>query len=534
MEDAKTPTEQQYYTVDDTKIVNKSTFTGLPAYTNDNGIGNNPTDATFSAANSDKLYKLNSSTNKMGLGITLKVMAGDKIDVFGKSYYFQNNTGGTSANSAIPILDLLGGFLAGPLGSGTTGTHGAVTAAGINTTVGMSGINSMFTNQTTESNVTWQMPKAYINYILFDEQFKCISTGFSKVGGNSALKDHHSELQNIDVPKNGFVYIYCSNESPVNVFFDNLQVVQTRGPILEETHYYPFGLTMAGISSKAAGEIQNKLKYNGKELQSAEFSDGSGLELYDYGARMQDPQIGRWFTIDPKADQYRKWSPYNYCVDNPLRFIDPDGMGIDDIIVLLQKPRDGHGSGHQAVLIGDDEKGWSFYSKDGAASSNGGGSSGPGHSTNGKKFRTLAEFSNSEYNTFKADYADGKGKTNSETDSKGNVEQRFSDGFQITTDDATDAKMKTAASLETASSYILGVRDCTNVVEKALNAGGLKNGETTEVTQIQGKSDIEYKIKVGNFFPAPKQAEIEKNNPGAPIDRQLIPKPIKSPELVIN
>ena len=59
-------------------------------------------------------------------------------------------------------------------------------------------------------------------------------------------------------------------------------------PVIDATSYYPFGLIMKAIGKEGAGGLQNKFKYNWKEKQDKEFSEGSGLELYDYGKRLLD------------------------------------------------------------------------------------------------------------------------------------------------------------------------------------------------------------------------------------------------------
>jgi uncharacterized protein RhaS with RHS repeats len=84
--------------------------------------------------------------------------------------------------------------------------------------------------------------------------------------------------------------------------------------------------------------------------------------LYYFGARYYDPGVGRFIGVDPLADKYPSWSPYHYTLNNPLRYLDPDGR---DVVVLNDEDGAVFGAGHNAVVVGNDDDGWTYYSYDG-------------------------------------------------------------------------------------------------------------------------------------------------------------------------
>jgi len=94
-------------------------------------------------------------------------------------------------------------------------------------------------------------------------------------------------------------------------------VLNDSGDVIQSNDYYPFGMLMA-----QGGSSTNKYLYNGKEVQEQ-------TGWLDYGWRMYDNSLGRWFNIDPKAEDYLSLSSYTYVANNPLLFVDPDGQALD-------------------------------------------------------------------------------------------------------------------------------------------------------------------------------------------------------------
>ncbi len=308
-----------------------------------------------------------------------------------------------------------------------------------------------------------------------------------------------------------FDYVYQYKDHLGNVRVNYAQDPQGSGlGILDESHYYPFGLQHTHYNSDITKidrkeELNNekgfddtvipfspfenpgyKYKFGGKELQS-EF----GVEMYDFGARNYDPALGRWMNIDPLAEQMRRHSPYNYAFNNPLRFIDPDGMAPEDIII-----RGKNGNQITIPTAGEDrtvnvpfnivqstslDLGLSEVNSDNIAAGYSVNASAEAKATLGAKVSaglTVVNFFNEEYGDYNYVYAQAEatGSTGVQGGGNANIEGNF---FVMTSSDVSLAKPESFAGSATS----IGVSaDVKAVAGGGVSLSAFKSGNWTGIS----------------------------------------------------
>jgi RHS repeat-associated protein len=150
-----------------------------------------------------------------------------------------------------------------------------------------------------------------------------LSSGVSEQGYNLELRVRNSNggyntrtIQVTVTRNNKSLYYLTDHLGSVRV------TVNERGDPVGWDDYYPFGLQMPGRTQNASNP-HDDAKFTGHMLEQQ-----GDLGIYHAGARMYDPEVPRFYSRDPLAINYPSWSPYNYVMNNPVGFIDPNGLWV--------------------------------------------------------------------------------------------------------------------------------------------------------------------------------------------------------------
>lgn len=248
--------------------------------------------------------QVNGTARIVGPSKAIHVYQGDVVNTNVQAY--SNNTNGVNTITAGQLV-----FSAIAAAYGVSGTG--------ENTIAHNALQGQLGAATLLSQSPGAVPKAGINYLFFDKDYNYVRGGFDLL---TAKQTWQNLAMQFTADREGYLYIYTSNESNlnVNVYFDNLTIAHdSHASVLQADDYYPFGLPMENNGFvKTGNESQkNRFLYQGKEWQTE-----LGLNLYDFHARQFDPALGRFLAVDA-ASQFS--SPYLGMGNMPIMGIDPDG-----------------------------------------------------------------------------------------------------------------------------------------------------------------------------------------------------------------
>lgn len=172
-----------------------------------------------------------------------------------------------------------------------------------------------------------EVPRASLKYDFYDQDSNLVASKVRYLEKGEASNWQRLALE-FKADQDGYVQVSLQNGSAKDAWFDDLKVAADADMIVQENEYDPFGQNLTNI--ELVGSPDSKQQFSDKDR----VSDG-GLEWVEFDYRMYDPQIGRWVNSDPAAEATPGWSPYNYCLNNPVSHVDPDGRVLPVIVVAI-------------------------------------------------------------------------------------------------------------------------------------------------------------------------------------------------------
>jgi RHS repeat-associated protein len=245
----------------------------------------------------------------VGVAKSYKVYPGDKVKI--DAYARYSTPSASNSTLADFATNLLSAFALPAPGVGELGTASSA----------IQGWGTVAANGYADGSPNNGLPKAFVNIILFDKNYKFIDVAYAPVTSTGAPTLISAAYT---VKEEGYAYLYISNEQPTqtDVYFDDVIISFTPSNVVQYNEYYPFGLQTQNSWTRDNALGNNFLGNGGTELNTIS-------QTYDLLFRNYDPALGRFGQVDPLADSYTSHTPYQYALNNPVSLNDPFGDRIE-------------------------------------------------------------------------------------------------------------------------------------------------------------------------------------------------------------